>query len=233
MRAPSPRPTRPPLAGLYVLTPELADTASLVARVAAAIGGGAAAVQYRSKQASTALRREQALALCALCTARDVTFIVNDDVELACEVAADGVHLGRDDAAIGAARQRIGAGAIIGASCYDSLDIAQRALAAGADYIAFGSFFASRVKPDATRAQPSLLTRAKARWRVPVVAIGGITAANAAALTAAGADALAVISAVFDSADVTAAAFAFRSAFARRCGVPPVVRGGADAHHGP
>jgi len=217
--------TRPPLAGLYVLTPEPARTSLLVARVAAALAGGAAAVQYRNKLSPAALRREQALALRALCTARDATFIVNDDVDLAGEVAADGVHLGRDDGEIGAARQRLGAGAIIGASCYDSLEAAQRALAAGADYIAFGSFFASRVKPDAVRAQPSLLTRAKARWSIPVVAIGGITASNAAALIAAGADAVAVISAVFDAPDVTAAAAAFRGAFARRAVIMPPVAG--------
>jgi len=228
MTAPAPKATRPPLAGLYVLTPELADTGLLVARVAAAIAGGAAAVQYRNKRGSAVLRREQAFALRALCTARDTTFIVNDDVDLACAVGADGVHLGEDDGAIGAARQRLGAGAIIGASCYDSLDTAQSALAAGADYIAFGSFFASRVKPHAARAQPSLLTRAKARWSVPVVAIGGITATNAAALIAAGADALAVISAVFDAADVSAAAAAFRGALAPRNAVAPAVRPAAE-----
>jgi len=230
MRTLSPR-TRPPLSGLYVLTPELADTALLVARVAAAISGGASAVQYRNKQGDAALRREQALALRALCAARDATFIVNDDVDLAAEVGADGVHLGRDDGEIGAARRRLCAGAIIGASCYDSLDLAQRALAAGADYIAFGSFYPSRVKPDAVRAEPALLTRAKARWTVPVVAIGGITATRAPALTAAGADALAVISAVFDATDITAAAGAFGAAFARRA-TPAAPRRGAGAHHG-
>ncbi len=228
MRTLLPR-TRPPLSGLYVLTPELADTSLLVARVAAAIGGGASAVQYRNKRGDAALRREQALALRALCSARDATFIVNDDVDLAADVDADGVHLGRDDGEIGAARRRLCAAAIIGASCYDSLDLAQRALAAGADYIAFGSFYPSRVKPDAVRAEPSLLTRAKARWTAPVVAIGGITATRAPALTAAGADALAVISAVFDATDITAAACAFRAAFARRATAPAR---GTGAHHG-
>jgi len=231
MRPLSPQARRPPLAGLYVLTPELADTALLVARVAAAITGGAAAVQYRRKQGGAVLRHEQALALRALCAARDATFIINDDVDLAADVGADGVHLGRDDGEIGAARQRLFPGAIIGASCYDSLDTAQRALAAGADYIAFGSFYPSRVKPDAVRAEPALLTRAKARWSVPVVAIGGITATRAPALTAAGADALAVISAVFDAADVAAAASAFRGAFARRAAAPQ--RDGNELHGGP
>src|SRR5271169_4431180 len=135
--------TRSPIAGLYVLTPELADTGTLVARVAAAIACGAGVVQYRNKLGAAGLRREQALALRALCRARSVTFIVNDDVDLAREVAADGVHLGRDDGELAAARQQLGAAAIIGASCYDSLETGQRALVAGASYLAFGSFFAS------------------------------------------------------------------------------------------
>ncbi len=136
---------------------------------------------------------------------------------MARELAADGVHLGRADATIAAARQRLGANAIIGASCYDSLAHAESAVAAGADYIAFGSFFPSRVKPDAPRAPLALLAAAKARWRVPVVAIGGITAANAAVLLAAGADAVAVISAVFDAPDVAAAAAAFARGVCRAC----------------
>jgi thiamine-phosphate pyrophosphorylase len=202
------------IAGLYALTPDLLDSDELIARVAAAIEGGASVIQYRSKIASPPLRRAQALALRDLCAGRGVTFIVNDDVDLAYAVDADGVHLGRDDAPILRARRRLGHGAIIGASCYDSLDSATAAVGAGADYVAFGSFFASPIKPAAARAKPPLLTAAKARLSVPVVAIGGITPANAAPLVAAGADALAVISAVFRAADVTAAARAFADLFA-------------------
>jgi thiamine-phosphate pyrophosphorylase len=209
---------RLPMAGLYALTPEIADTGLLVAQVAAAIAGGTAAVQYRNKGGPAALRREQALALRELCASRGVIFIVNDDVELARDIAADGVHLGRDDVAIATSRLRLGANAIIGASCYDSLEQAEQAVASGADYIAFGSFFASRIKPNAARAPLSLLAAARARWRVPVVAIGGITVANAPALIAAGADALAVITALFDTPDVRVAAKAFRDAFASRHG---------------
>jgi thiamine-phosphate pyrophosphorylase len=223
---------RPPIAGLYAVTPELADTRELIARVAAAIDGGANAIQWRNKLAAASVRREQARALRELCAARAITYIINDDVELAHELAADGVHLGRDDATIAAARQRLGPGAIVGASCYASLDRAEQVVAAGADYVAFGSFFASRVKPEATRASVSLLAAAKARWRVPVVAIGGITAAHAPALIAAGADALAVVSAVFDAPDVSAAARAFCDAFASgsRGAVPP--RRAASPAHG-
>ncbi len=215
MSASPPTAVRARIAGLYALTPELADTDLLVARVAAAIAGGAAVVQYRHKLGNATLRRAQARSLRALCAARGATFIVNDDVELARDVAADGVHLGRSDAAVAAARRRLGDGAIVGASCYDSLERAQAALAGGADYVAFGSFFPSPVKPDAVRAHPSLLTTAKSRWGVPVVAIGGITAANAPALVAAGADALAVITALFDAPDIAAAATALCNAWAR------------------
>jgi Thiamine monophosphate synthase len=134
---------------------------------------------------------------------------------LAYAVDADGVHLGRDDASIANARRQLGPAAIIGASCYDSLERAGEAVEAGADYIAFGSFYASTVKPEAPRVKPSLLTAAKARWNVAVVAIGGITPACAAPLITAGADALAVITAVFEASDVEAAARAFAEAFAR------------------
>ena len=141
-----------------------------------------------------------------LCQARGATFIINDDVDLACDVGADGVHLGRDDATVAVARKRLGSSRLIGVSCYDSLQLAEAVIAAGADYIAFGSFFPSIVKPAAVRADVSLISEAKARWPLPVVAIGGISAANAPALIEAGADALAVISAVFDASDVEAAA---------------------------
>jgi len=201
------------IAGLYALTPDLLDTDELIARVTAAIAGGAAALQYRNKIASPPLRRAQALALRDLCAAQGTIFIVNDDVNLAYAVDADGVHLGRDDVPLPRARQRLGSTAIIGASCYDSLELAAAAVAGGADYVAFGSFFPSTIKPDAARVEASLLTAAKVRWNVATVAIGGITPATAPALIAAGADALAVITAVFDAPDVAAAAKAFRDAF--------------------
>jgi len=204
------------ISGLYALTPELEDTRLLIAQVTAALDGGAAAVQYRNKTAPAALRLTQAHALRALCADRGATFIVNDDIELALVSAADGVHLGRDDVSLGAARRCLGDKVLIGASCYDSLDRAEAAIGAGADYIAFGSFFASRVKPDAVRAAIWLLTAAKQRWSIPIVAIGGITPTNAQALVAAGADAVAVISALFDAANpegVVSAARAFSALF--------------------
>jgi len=205
-----------PIAGLYALTPDLLDSDELFQRVAAALSGGASAIQYRNKLASPPLQRAQALALRDLCATHGAIFIVNDDVNLAYAVDADGVHLGRDDMPIAHARRRLGRAAIIGASCYDSLEIAAAAVASGADYIGFGSFFPSLIKPAAVRADVSILTAAKSRWNVGVVAIGGITLAAARTLIDAGADALAVISAVFDASDIAASAKAFRDAFAAR-----------------
>jgi len=188
------------LRGLYVVTPDLADTADLVARVEAAIRGGAAAVQYRGKAADRALSRAQAGAIARVSAAGGALCIVNDDAALAAAVGADGVHLGVDDGSIADARRVLGPECIIGVSCYDDLARAEAAVAAGADYVAFGSFYASGVKPAARRAPLWLLGRAR-RLGVPVVAIGGITAGNAAELIRAGADALAVITAVFGAAD--------------------------------
>lgn len=198
---------RSKLAGLYALTPDLVDTRILSMRTACALAGGASAVQYRNKTAPPALKLQQADALRALCVERGAIFIVNDDIELARAVEADGVHLGRDDASIGQARARLGAGAVIGASCYDSLERAQAAAAEGASYVAFGSFYPSPVKPNAVRPQPRLIAEAKDLFpQIDVVAIGGITAANAAPLVAAGADALAVLSALYDAPDIALAA---------------------------
>ncbi len=208
-------PQRARLRGLYAVTPDEPDTARLSAAVDAAIAGGASAVQYRNKSGTAASRNLQAAALARVCAARRVLFIVNDDAALARAVDADGVHLGEDDGDLAAARNVLGAGKLIGVSCYDDLDRARAQAAAGADYVAFGSFFASQVKPHARRPDLTLLTRAR-DLGVPVVAIGGITAANARGLAAAGADAVAVISAVFahdDPADIERAAAAIAACF--------------------
>lgn len=193
------------LRGLYAVTPDLADTADLVARVAAALAGGACAIQYRNKTADAPLRRAQAAALARVVAARGGLFVVNDDAALAAAVDADGAHVGEDDAGIAAARELVGPDRIVGVSCYDDFARAEAAVAAGADYVAFGSFFASGVKPAARRADVALLGRAAA-LPVPVVAIGGIDADNARELRRAGANAVAVISAVFGAPDVEAAA---------------------------
>jgi thiamine-phosphate pyrophosphorylase len=202
----------PPLRGLYAITD--GPRADLIEVCAAALAGGARLLQYRDKSTDAARRADEARALQALCAARGVPLIVNDDVELAAAVGAAGVHLGEDDAAVDAARARLGADAIIGVSCYDSIERARRLAAAGANYLAFGAFFPSPTKPLARRATTDLL-RAAQPLGLPRVAIGGITPENAAPLIAAGADCVAVVSAVFAGAEVESQARRFSRLFAR------------------
>jgi len=199
--------------GVYALTPETADTEHLLTQVEAALAGGVAAVQYRDKSGDVARRHEQASELVALCHRFDVPLIVNDDLRLADLCDADGVHLGRDDASLREARIILGRGKLVGASCYQSLELALAAQAAGADYVAFGSFFASPTKPAAGRAGLDLLRDAAPLIHVPLVAIGGITLANAPQLLDTGADSLAVLSALFDAPDIRAAAHALNQLF--------------------
>jgi thiamine-phosphate pyrophosphorylase len=197
--------TRFALAGLYAITPGLADTDALVERVAHALEGGAALVQYRAKDLPAAAALGQARCLAALCRAHGVPLIVNDSVELAIAAGADGVHVGRDDAAPAAARSAMPHG-IVGVSCYASPEGARAAALAGADYVAIGSIFASATKPGAVRASLEQLGEARRAGGLPVVAIGGLTAGNVAEVAAAGADMVAVISALFDAPDVREAA---------------------------
>jgi thiamine-phosphate pyrophosphorylase len=203
----------PRLHGLYAVTPDTLDDAWLAERVEQALRGGACAVQYRSKHADAQLRRRQAQRLLHACRAHGALFVVNDDVDLAFELEADGVHLGRDDLPVAAARARLGRDALVGASCYDDLARAERAAQAGADYLAFGSLFPSAVKPGAVRAPLELLRQARRRWHLPLVAIGGIEPDNAARVIQAGADSVAVISALFGVPDTFAAACAFSRLF--------------------
>lgn len=192
--------------GIYAITSETADTERLLAQVEAALVGGVAAVQYRDKSADIARRHEQASELVALCHQFGVPLIINDDLRLADLCDADGVHLGRDDGSLREAHIILGKGKLIGASCYQSLELALAAQNAGADYVAFGSFFPSPTKPAAGRADVALLHAATAAIHLPIVAIGGITLANAPPLLDAGADSLAILSALFEAADIRAAA---------------------------
>lgn len=197
--------------GLYAIT----DGASLqrrdyAARIEAALRGGARVLQYRDKTHDAARRRDQAQTLATLCARYAALFMVNDDIELARAVGA-GVHLGRDDDAVAAARIAVG-DRPVGISCYNDLARAQAAVAAGADYVAFGAFFPSPTKPNAVVATPALLLAAR-DLPLPRVAIGGITPDNGAALLAAGADALAAIDGVFAQADIEAAARRYADLF--------------------
>lgn len=200
--------------GLYVLTDaDLIPDAGLMAAVEQAILGGARLVQYRDKSNDTARRLQQARDLQALCRRYGVPLLINDDVELALQAGAAGVHLGKDDAPLTAARARLGASACIGVSCYNELERAPAAVAAGADYVAFGSFHPSATKPAAVTAEIKLLLAARRCVPVPIVAIGGITPANGGRLIAAGADYLAVVQGVFGQADIRAAARAYSDLF--------------------
>ncbi|TZF82452.1 thiamine phosphate synthase [Cognatilysobacter lacus] len=201
-----------PRRGLYAITPDEPDSVRLLARVRPVLDAGPALLQYRNKRADSALRAEQASALLPLCRARGVLLIINDDWRLAATVGADGAHLGSDDGDLRQARKALGAAAIIGASCYDSIDRARLAADAGASYVAFGAFFPSLTKPGARRAHLPLLT-ASASLNLPQVAIGGITPSNAPSLIDAGADLIAVVGGLFDAPDPHAAALAYLACF--------------------
>lgn len=200
------------LRGLYAVTPEMQDTARLVTMVEECIAGGARLVQYRAKGAGAALALEQARRIAAACRAGGVPMIVNDSVELALEAGADGVHLGREDMDPRRARAAL-PGKIVGVSCYADPHLARGAALAGADYVAIGSMFPSTTKPHAVRASLEALGLARSGSGLPVAAIGGIDVGNAARAVAAGADMVAVISALFDAADVRGAARAFARLF--------------------
>ena len=205
---------RPALRGLYVITEDRPPAhRSTLAGVEAALRGGARIVQYRDKSDDHPRRLAEAQRLRRLCTEHGALFLVNDDVDLAGTVDADGVHLGAADTTVAAARASLPAHSVIGVSCYNRFELALQAVTAGADYIAFGSFHPSSTKPHAVRADPGLLRRARRELALPTVAIGGISPENGAALVRAGADMLAVVSAVFAASDVAAAARAFLACF--------------------
>lgn len=202
------------LTGLYAITDsKLTPGDALLPAVAAALRGGARVIQYRDKGDDTARRQREADALNTLCRTHGAALIINDDAELAAVCGAAGVHLGRDDPQLRAARKRLGRDAIIGVSCYNALTRAQAAAEQGADYVAFGRFFPSLTKPDAVAATPELLRAARRTLELPLVAIGGITPDNGGLLIAAGADMLAVIHGVFGQPDIEAAARRFAQLF--------------------
>lgn len=187
-----------PKRGLYAVTQtETKQPDQLFKDVAAAIRGGAVVIQYRDKNPTDALY--VARELVKICHQNNVPLIINDDVALTAESNADGVHLGKDDGDIAAARSRLGASAIIGVSCYNSIERAMSAQTSGATYVAFGRFFPSSSKPLAAAADLDTLRKAKAVIQIPIIAIGGILPENGGQLLAAGADLLAVIGGIFDN----------------------------------
>jgi thiamine-phosphate pyrophosphorylase len=198
---------RTDLYGLYVITPDAhPDSGRLIAQVAAALRGGARLVQYRDKAGDRPRREREARVFKDLCARHGAFLIINDDVALAQAVGADGVHLGQADMPIRQARALLGPGAIIGVTCHDRLDLALAAEAAGADYVAFGAVYPSPTKPRAVRAPLVLFAQARESLHIPVCAIGGLDAGNAATVIRAGADMVAVVSGVFDRPDSEAEA---------------------------
>ncbi len=197
--------------GLYAITPDVASTDALARMATEALRGGVDFLQYRNKCADAGLRKEQAQMLLRVSRAANVPLIINDDVALAAEIDADGVHVGRDDGEVAAARRSL-PGKLLGASCYASLEIARAAITDGADHVAFGSVFASGTKPGAQRAPLELFAHARSLG-VPLVAIGGITFDNTALVLAAGADCVAVITDLFGAPDIAARAALYRSLF--------------------
>lgn len=190
--------THPRIHGLYAITdPTLIPDRQLLPAAEAALRGGARLLQYRDKTASPAQRRQRASQLQALCRKHSALFLVNDDPTLAADIDADGVHIGQSDGGIARARQLLGPDKIIGVTCHSNLILAEQAADAGADYVAFGRFFPSRTKPQAPPADPLILDQARQRLTIPLVAIGGVDADNGCQLLAQGADALAVIHALF------------------------------------
>ena len=188
--------------GLYVVTDCVnLDTRVLLERTRRILEAGVSVLQYRDKTTDASLRLQRASALRRLCSGYNTVFLVNDDVELAVDVDADGVHVGRDDTAYPECRARLGTNAIIGVSCYNQFELAIQAQALGADYVAFGAFYPTSTKHTQYRADTDLLTQGRRRLNVPQVAIGGITPDNGAELVNAGADLLAVVSSVYSSDD--------------------------------
>ena len=199
--------------GLYLVTPNWDDTEKLIATTDAALGAGAALVQYRHKEAGPDLRKEQATALLALCRRHGRPLVINDHIDLCQAIDADGVHLGHTDDGVQEARALLGKDKIVGASCYGELALGRAAVEAGASYVAFGGFYPSPVKKYTFVTPPELLDQARAELSLPIVVIGGMTPNNAAPLVTRGIDLVAAITSVYGSRDPAEAARAFGALF--------------------
>lgn len=202
------------LQGLYAITDDkLIAPDQFSTTIKKILQGGASIIQYRDKSNNKNLRVTQANELRLLCNQYNALFIINDDITLAKKVGADGVHLGKNDNSVSDARNELGKKAIIGVSCYNRLELAQQAENEGADYVAFGAFFPSTIKPEACVANIELLIQAKQRLSIPVCAIGGITIDNVTSLIDAGADMTAVISGLLTQSDIASSAQEFSNLF--------------------
>lgn len=190
------------ISGVYAVTPNDLDTARLCKNVEAALRGGVSLLQYRNKVADAALRLMQASALLALCRSFGVPLIINDHLDLCAQIDADGLHLGATDCDLGAARRLLGEDKIIGASCYSRLDLAQKAALVGASYVTFGVCFNSEINPNSVNIPLSVLTEAKQKITIPIVAFGGITLENASQVISAGASSIAIVGGLFGAKNI-------------------------------
>lgn len=191
------------LAGLYAITEDsLLPESRLVETVEEVLSSGCKLLQYRSKIEDWDTRVRQAKSLQSLCYKHNVPLVINDSVKLCTAVGAAGVHLGKQDTSIEEARKKLGADHLIGVTCHNSIDTAIAAEKAGADYVAFGRFYSSKTKPEASPASPFTLKEAKKNISIPIVAIGGINSENGAVLIKAGADMLAVVNAIFGAENI-------------------------------
>lgn len=201
------------ISGLYAVTPDTPDTDRLCKIVGYALSSGTRCLQYRNKTADHRLRLIQSKAVQAVCRQYDVPLIINDHLDIAREIDADGLHVGRRDTPIIEARKLLGRNKIIGASCYNRLEWAIAAEKAGADYAAFGAFYPSVTKTDTVQATATLLDQARKQLRIPIVAIGGINLNNAEILIMHGCDTIAVSQALFGAEDIRSTAWNFSRLF--------------------
>ena len=199
--------------GLYLVTPNWDDTKQLLRSTEQALQAGVALLQYRHKTADPELRLQQASALQALCRRYQTAFVINDHVELAVQLGADGVHVGGTDVSVAQARELLGNHKIVGASCYGDLSLARAAQAQGASYVAFGGFYPSVVKKYPVTTPLDLVREARVVIPLPIVVIGGMTVELAHPLVERGADLVAAISSVYNHANTNDAARQFVSLF--------------------
>ena len=204
----------PKINGLYAITPELENTTDLLDKTRQVLEGGAQLIQYRNKSASRTLLKEQAGLLLLLCREYRVPLIINDHLDLAVEIDADGLHVGQQDAPVFNVRNQLGCNKIVGASCYNNLDLALQAEKEGADYVAFGAFFPSLTKPNTVSVTVSLIGEAKKRITVPIVGIGGIRLTNARTVIQGGCAAIAVCNDLFQSENIKVKAAQYAQLFA-------------------
>lgn len=200
---------------MYAITPDSEDTNDLLGKTQQALIGGARCIQYRNKSVDNVLRKKQARLLLQLCSKYEIPLIINDHIDLAIEIDADGVHVGRNDTSVYDAKKLLKQGKIVGASCYNNLNLALEAEKQGADYVAFGALFPSVTKPDATPVSMSLINQARQTITTSMVGIGGIQLTNAAMVIDSGCDVIAVCSDLYQAKNIKLRAAQYTQLFAQ------------------